>query len=71
MIAVGFHMVWKTGWYLEFVGAIDYAEEKFGPGGTRTFLKLVGVGVCLVGMAIFTGLIENVLGGLAGFFVRT
>ncbi|MBI4598918.1 hypothetical protein HY734_01830 [Candidatus Uhrbacteria bacterium] len=70
VIAVGVHMVWKTDFYLDFSGPIDFAEQKFGPGGTRTYLKLFGVGVCFIGMAIATNLIADILGGIAGIFVR-
>lgn len=69
-MAVGFHVVWKTLVYQEWVGMIDFAEEKLGPGGTNTFLKLIGAGICFIGVAIATNLISDILTGFAGIFVR-
>lgn len=71
IIAAGVHMVIKTDFYYELVGDIPFAEDKFGAGGTRFFLKLFGVGVSFIGMAIATNLISDMLGGLTGVFVRT
>jgi len=66
----GFLLVWKTVGFLDFVGRSDWAEEKFGPGGTQTFLKLLGVGLIMAGFIIITNLHVGVLQGLAGLFVR-
>ena len=70
VIVIGFHMVWKTGFYQDWTGRIDFAEEKFGGGGTNTFLKLFGVLVCFIGVAIATDLISDILGNLVSLFVR-
>lgn len=60
IMAVGFHMVWKTDLYMEFIGRIRFAEEHMGlSGGTRLFLKLVGVGACVVGLLFATDLIQD------------
>jgi hypothetical protein len=69
-MAIGFHMVWKTVFYQEWTGVIDFAEEKLGSGGTNTFLKLVGVGVCLIGVFIVTNFIDKILTSFAGLFIR-
>jgi len=63
-------MVWKTVVFQEWTGKIEFAEEKLGSGGTNTFLKLIGAGVCFIGVAIATNLISDILTGFAGFFVR-
>jgi hypothetical protein len=68
-MAVGFHMVWKTLLYQEWTGVIEFAEEKLGSGGTNTFLKLIGAGVCFIGVAIATNLISDILNSFAGLFV--
>lgn len=70
IIAAGVHMVMKTEFYFDLVGEIPFAEKQFGTGGTRFFLKLFGVGVCFIGMAVATNLISDILGGIAGIFVR-
>ena len=69
IIAVGFHMVWKTTAYQEWTGAIEFAESKMGPGQTSTFLKLIGALVCFIGMAVATNLISDVLTSFAGIFI--
>ncbi|MFA6132027.1 MAG: hypothetical protein WC702_03110 [Patescibacteria group bacterium] len=69
VMAVGFHMVWKTLLYQEWTGVIEFAEEKLGSGGTNTFLKLIGAGVCFIGVAIATNLISDILNSFAGLFV--
>ena len=70
IIALGIHMVWKTNPYIGLVGRIPWAEEKFGPGGTQTFLKYLGVAICFLGTFVATGLINDILGSVAGVFVR-
>ncbi len=59
-MVIGFHMVWKTDLYLSFFGRIRFAEEHFGTeGGSRLFLKLIGVGACFVGILVATNLIQS------------
>lgn len=70
IIVLGFHMVWKTTPYLDFIGRIDFAEDKFGPGGTHTFLKLVGLGIAFLGVFIATNIISDILNGFASIFIR-
>lgn len=70
VMGLGFHMVWKTLAYQDWVGRIEFAEEKFGSGGTNTFLKLIGAGVCFLGVAIATNLISDILNSFAGLFIR-
>ncbi|MFH1253776.1 MAG: hypothetical protein V1664_05645 [Candidatus Uhrbacteria bacterium] len=70
IIGVGFHMVWKTVFYQDWTGRIDFAEEKFGPGGTNTFLKLFGTFICFIGVATATNLISDILMWLTSFFIR-
>ncbi|MFH1089310.1 MAG: hypothetical protein V1716_02710 [Candidatus Uhrbacteria bacterium] len=70
IIIIGFSMVWKTGAYQSWTGQIAFAEEKIGVGGTDLFLKLIGILVCFIGMAVMTNLISDILGGFAGIFIR-
>lgn len=68
-MGLGFLMVWKTLALQGWVGVIDWAEQKLGPGGTNTFLKLLGVGVIFLGIAIAVNLINEILGSIAGIFI--
>jgi hypothetical protein len=70
IVAVGLHMVWKTDFYYNLSGPIPFGEKHFGTGGTRFLLKLIGVGVAFIGMFVITNLIGDILGGIAGVFVR-
>lgn len=60
VVVVGFFMIWKTEAFYNFTGAIDWAEQHFS-GGTRSFMKLLGVVVILVGFSIMFNLYIGVL----------
>ncbi len=66
VIAIGSLLVIKTQWIYDFTGPIDWAEEHLGTeGGTRLFIKLIGI-VMIVGA--FLG-VTGILGGwITGFF---
>lgn len=66
----GFLLVWKTVNFLDIVGRIDWAEEKLGPGGTTTFLKLLGIGFVFIGFIVVTNLHVGILSSFASLFVR-
>lgn len=70
VIIVGFLIVWKAYILEEWFGANAWAEDKLGQGGTNTFYKLFGVGVCFIGMFIATNLISDILSSIAKIFVR-
>ncbi len=61
--AIGFLFVYKTAFILEMIGRIEFAERKFGPGGTRLFYKLLGTAIILVGFMFITNLFDRVIGG--------
>jgi len=63
---IGFTFVWKTEKYLQNFGTITWAEIKFGPGGSRTFYKLLGIIIILVGFMLATNLLGNLLLGTVG-----
>lgn len=65
--AVGFMMIYKTTVFFGWSGRIAWAEQKLGPGGTRTFLKLFGLGLIFLGIFIMTGIINDIMSGLATF----
>lgn len=56
-------MIWKTEAFYNFAGAIDWAERHFA-GGTRAFLKLLGVVIILVGFMIMFNLYIGILNAL-------
>jgi len=65
--AVGLHLVIKTEWYLENFGSIDWAEEKLGTsGGSRTFYKLIGIGIIMIGFLAATGMLGGFILGTVG-----
>lgn len=66
VIAIGSLLVIKTQWIYDFTGPIDWAEEHLGTeGGTRLFIKLIGV---LMIVGAFLG-VTGILGGwITGFF---
>lgn len=70
IMVVGFLAVWRTEKVLVWVGQIDWAEQKFGSGGTRFFVKLLGVGVAFLGIFVATDIISDILGSLAAVFIR-
>lgn len=61
--AVGASMSIKTEWVLRWMGRNWWAEKTFGPGGSRTFYKLVGFGVSVLGIIIATDLFDRIVGG--------
>lgn len=64
--AVGVMCSYKTEWILTAVGPVEWAERTFGPGGSRTFWKLSGVLICMIGFSILTNLFDGFMGGLVG-----
>ena len=57
LIVLGFFVIWKEPFFQDFIGQIDWAERKLGGGGTRTFLKLIGIGMIFFGLAGIIGLL--------------
>lgn len=71
VMVIGFYMVYKTEKFLEWFGAIPFAEDKFGPGGSRFFYKLLGTGTVFIGIFIATNVISDILTSLAKFLTHT
>ncbi|MSR85522.1 hypothetical protein EXS71_03770 [Candidatus Uhrbacteria bacterium] len=63
---VGFLMVLRTAFFIEYVGTIYWAEVKFGSGGTNLFYKLLGTLVMMLGFMVATNLWEALLGATLG-----
>ncbi len=60
VIGVGIFMIIKTEWIVSFTGPIDWAEQHMGSeGGTRMFVKLLGVVLIIGAMLAGTGLLGN------------
>ncbi len=66
MIAVGLHMVMKTDDYIAFIGLNNWAEAKWGGGGTRLLYKLIGTLICFFGILGVTGQLTSAVGGAVG-----
>lgn len=69
VIGLGVLLVVKTQWIYDFTGPIDWAEQHLGTeGGTRLFIKLMGVvlimGAFLAVTGILSGWVNAIFGGL-------
>lgn len=64
---VGFLFVWKTDVFYSMLGPVPWADRTFGGGGTRTFYKLLGVAIIIIGTMVATNLFEIIIGG----FIRS
>lgn len=71
VMVIGFLMVLKTEVVFSWFGEVPFAEEKFGPGGTRFFIKLLGILTVFIGIFIATNVISDILGSLAGVLTNT
>ena len=62
IIAIGAALVIKTEWIYSFTGPIDWAEEHLGSeGGTRIFIKLLGVAIILGAFLWVTGFLQHIV----------
>jgi len=67
VVLVGVLPIWKTEWFLNNFGTIEWAEQHIGTsGGTRAFYKLIGFGIIFIGFLIATGMISGFLMGTVG-----
>jgi hypothetical protein len=48
----------------ENFGHLQWAEAKLGPGGTLTFIRLVGIGGIVLGFMLWFGIFQFVFGGI-------
>lgn len=71
VMAIGFLMVQKTEVFLSWFGRIPFAEDKFGEGGTRFFLKLMGILIVFVGILIAANIMSSILDSTAKVLTNT
>ncbi|KKW31583.1 MAG: hypothetical protein UY76_C0055G0006 [Candidatus Uhrbacteria bacterium GW2011_GWA2_52_8d] len=71
IMVVGFLMVKKTDVVLTWFGQVPFAEQKFGPGGSRFFYKLLGILITFIGIFVATNVISGILQDLAGLLTHT
>lgn len=71
VMVLGFYMVSKAEKFLDWFGPIPFAENKFGPGGSKFFYKLLGIGTVFLGIFIATNVISDILTSLAKFLTNT
>ena len=65
ILAVGALLVIKSEWVYSFMGPIDWAEEHLGTeGGTRIFIKLIGIIIILGTFLWVTGGLQAILRGI-------
>ncbi len=68
LVALGFVLVWKTRKFIDFFGPIDWADVKFGGGGTPLMYKTIGLIFIFVGFIwatnLWTAFLEATLGSI-------
>ncbi len=67
MVLVGFFMVKKPDKFFEFIGPIQFAEKMF-MGGSKSFYKILGIIIILIGFLVVTNLYAGFFEGLFNFF---
>ena len=69
VMILGFLILVFRPWVKRFTGNIGFAERYLGPGGTWTFLLVIGVGLFIIGLMWATGTLQNIFWGkFGGFF---
>ncbi len=63
--ACGWMMVWKTRWFEDMLGPVQWAEEHIG--STEFFYKLFGTAVMILGFIVTLNLFDIIVGS----FVRS
>lgn len=67
IIGLGTLLVVKTQWIYDFTGPIDFAEKYLGSeGGSRLFIKLMGVLMIAGSFLAMTGLLGAMVDGIFG-----
>lgn len=57
LLGIGFSslLIIKTEFFYGLTGPMDWPEQHIGPGGTRTFIKIVGIILIFVSLYYLTG----------------
>jgi hypothetical protein len=64
MAGFGVLLIMKTEWFVQNFGSIEWAEQHMGTsGGTRMFLKLIGIGIIFIGFLLMTGMFSGFIEG--------
>ncbi|OGY81491.1 MAG: hypothetical protein A3F54_02605 [Candidatus Kerfeldbacteria bacterium RIFCSPHIGHO2_12_FULL_48_17] len=62
MIVIGAVITLKSEALFHFVGRIAWAEEHLGvEGGSRVFIKLIGIGLIVLGILVGTGTFGDII----------
>ena len=67
VIGFGSLLVIKTQWIYDFTGPIEWADQHLGTeGGTRLFIKLIGIVIILGAFLAVTGILGGWITGIFG-----
>ncbi|MFA4937405.1 MAG: hypothetical protein WC575_03925 [Patescibacteria group bacterium] len=67
----GFLLVWKSEWIMTNFGRIPWAEEHLGTeGGSRIFIKILGIIIIILGFGIMFDLWQPVMQAVFSPFFR-
>jgi hypothetical protein len=61
-VVVGFYMVYRPRYFVEFIGHQNWVEKIFQVYDDELAYKIIGITVIFVGALIMTGLVWDVLG---------
>lgn len=68
IVVVGVLIVMFSENIYNFTGSID-SVDRYAPGNTRNFIKLMGVAMIIAGIIVFAGAYGLVFGGVLDWFV--
>lgn len=63
-LIIGVLLVIFSKYIFDNFGRVAWAEDKLGPTGTLTLIRLIGAGLILFGIFFWTGLFEIIFGGI-------
>lgn len=69
MVALGAVITIFANKIYESVGPMEWAEEHLGTeGGSRLMYKLIGIGMCIIGFLLATGMLGGMIMGIVKIF---
>ncbi len=60
VIVLSSFLIIKTEYFYSLVGAMDWPEQHIGPGGTRLFIKLIGIAFIFGALFYMTGILSDI-----------
>ncbi len=60
-ITIGFLIVWKTRTLINWAGQVGWAEKLFGPTGTFTLSRIIGVLIIIISFLYMLGYVDKFL----------